>query len=503
MASVDWQKATTQKAGAMKRHNGKTERVEVNHSNTHIDKSKSHLNIYIGADDYAPMLEKVKARIKQVDKEHPPKRNQGDRRITCILLETPVPQAITEQGKAADFLRNAHKVIEDFFGAENVGGTCGHLDEQHWYIDKNGTERLSLVHGHTVVAAYAEWTDKKTGEKRIGINGKNCETKARLTALNKAMDEMCRKKYGISYNTAETPERKSVERLKEETELRREADTKRKELKKIKEQQDALKGNVQALQEQISQYNEIIQAEKENAVASVSVPSMAKVFLSKEDKDKVLISVSDIEQLRADEKAVAVVAAANEKQSSELSGKAMELADRERLLAEKEKAAHRLLKNAEETEREAQSKLQQAEQRYKKMQKEPYVASLQERIKELFATNKDLSADWREENQKYKKAKEELRDTEREIEPLKRQNSEFSEKIRSLEEQVQKLSGEIEAKTREIGELTKGMAYNLELYNAACDIGERLDPDFNAFVDKRLDGYSVSHILDGGKNRGR
>ena len=235
MASVDWQKATTQKAGRMKSHNGKEERVNGNHSNKDIDKSKSHLNIYIGGDDYAPMLEKVKARIKEVDKEHPPKRDMGDRRITCILLETPVPQEITEQGKAEEFLRKAHKVLEDFFGAENVGGTVGHFDEQHWYTDKDGKERLSLVHGHSVIAAYAEWTDKKTGELRKGINGKNCETKARLKALNKAMDEMCRREYGISYNTAETPERKSVERLKEETALRETADGLRKDIRELSE----------------------------------------------------------------------------------------------------------------------------------------------------------------------------------------------------------------------------------------------------------------------------
>ena len=40
MASIDWCKATLQKAGAMKRHNGKYERVNGNHSNTDIDKSK-------------------------------------------------------------------------------------------------------------------------------------------------------------------------------------------------------------------------------------------------------------------------------------------------------------------------------------------------------------------------------------------------------------------------------------------------------------------------------
>lgn len=222
MASVDWQKATTQCAGAMKKHNGREERVNGNHSNKHIDKSKSHLNVYIGADDYAPMLDKVKARIKEVDRLHPPKRNMGDKRVTCILLETPVPQEITEQGRAEEFLLKAHQVIERCFGAENVGGTCGHLDEQHYYIDKDGKERLSLVHGHTICAAYAEWVDKRTGEFRQGINGKNCETKARLRELNKAMSEMCMQEFGIEFNTAETPERKSVETLKQESEIRQE-----------------------------------------------------------------------------------------------------------------------------------------------------------------------------------------------------------------------------------------------------------------------------------------
>lgn len=239
MASVDWQKATTQKAGAMIKHNGKVERVNGNHSNTDIDKRKSHMNVYIGADDYAPMLEKVKARIREVDKAHPPKRDMGDRRITCILLEIPVPQEITAQGKAAEFLTKAHKVLEDFFGAENVGGTVGHFDEQHIYTDKDGKERLSLVHGHSVVAAYAEWTEH--GELRQGINGKHCETRTRLKALNDAIDAMCRREYNISYNTAETPERKSVERLKEETKLRREADAWRKEIANLSAHVDKLK----------------------------------------------------------------------------------------------------------------------------------------------------------------------------------------------------------------------------------------------------------------------
>ena len=261
MASVDWCKATTQKAGGMIKHCGKKERIEVNHSNEDIDKNKSHLNIYIGADDYEPMLDKVKARIAEVDKENPPERDLGDKRVTCILLETPVPQAIADKGKAKEFLQDAHKLFEDFFGAENVGGTCGHFDEVHKYIDKNGKETESLIHGHTVVAAYAEWTEDvkksvkqengrykqvKTGEtrERKGINGKNSVTKERLTKLNKAIDKMCMEKYGISYNTGMGADKKQTEVLKHESLVR---------------SNEQLQGQIEEHQADIEEYKEHIE----------------------------------------------------------------------------------------------------------------------------------------------------------------------------------------------------------------------------------------------------
>lgn len=252
MASVDWLKATTQKAGAMIKHNGKEERIKNNHSNTDIDTSKSHLNFYIGADDYAPMLEKVKARIKEVDELYPPKRNLGAKRITCIMLETPVPQAIEEQGRAKEFLEETHKVIEDFFGAENVGGTVCHFDEQHKYPNKDCKEQKSLIHAHTLCCAYAEWTEKKknkqTGEittiERKGINGKNCETLARLHALNDKMQEMCLERFGVSFNTGETPQRKSVERLKNESELREEEFKLKKSITNLETEREEIKNNI-------------------------------------------------------------------------------------------------------------------------------------------------------------------------------------------------------------------------------------------------------------------
>ena len=287
MASVNWDKATIQKAGFMINHNGKKERVEKNHSNTDINKSKSHLNFYIGADDYAPMLQKAKARIKAVDEKYPPKKNLGAKRITFIMLETPVPKAIEEQGRAKEFLMETHKVIEAFFGAENVGGTVCHFDEQHPYTDsKTNLEKVSLIHAHTLCCAYAEWTEKKTNKKtgktiveeRKGINGKHCETREKLHALNDKMQEMCLAKFGVSFNTGETPQKKSVERLKNESALKEEenklkkkvAELKaeavelqplaeksrdlKKEVSKFKKKKEENQAEVEELQEKIMQY---------------------------------------------------------------------------------------------------------------------------------------------------------------------------------------------------------------------------------------------------------
>lgn len=221
MASIDWQKQTKQKAGAMRTHLGKREREERNHSNPDIDKSKSSRNYYIGCDDYEEAYQKMCDRVREVDKKNPPKKVRSDR-VVCASLEIPCPLEITEQGRSREFFEASHELLKDFFGAENVNGMCVHLDEVHQYIDgKDGQEKTSLEHAHTLITAYAEWSekDKETGEKieRKGINGKNFETKSRLNALNKAMCEMVREKFDVEYNTGEQARKQTAEHLKAQT----------------------------------------------------------------------------------------------------------------------------------------------------------------------------------------------------------------------------------------------------------------------------------------------
>ena len=242
MASVNWLKMTNQDAGGMRRHLDAEKRVSGNHANKDIDTSKSHLNLYIGANDYKDMLDTVKSRVKEVDAAYPPLSVRKDRK-TCTMLETPVPQAIADAGRAAEFMRDCHAEFCKYFGAENVGGTVCHFDEVHPYKDKNGIERMSLIHGHTRVENYVE---------RKGINGKNFETKKRLNAVNKAIHDMCLSRYGVEYNTGLTADRIQTEQLKHESLVRENAEKeekKRKNAQIIAEQEQQQQQNAKQLEE--------------------------------------------------------------------------------------------------------------------------------------------------------------------------------------------------------------------------------------------------------------
>lgn len=237
MASANWMKATTQKAGALKKHLDQTEREKGKHSNQHIDKELTVNNYTIGCESFNEALSRMKARTKEVDELIPPKRIRKDR-VTCCFLELPCPRELTVQGRSDEFFRQSYEVMRNFFGAENVHGGFVHKDEVHEYTDKGGISKTSLEHIHVIVSAY-------TPEK--GINGKAFETKKRLNALNKALDDMCWRSFGVRLNTQETPDHKTVERLKVETELREEETKLRRTVKNHKEQIDELQPQVDRL----------------------------------------------------------------------------------------------------------------------------------------------------------------------------------------------------------------------------------------------------------------
>ena len=230
MASANWMKAPRQGAGAMKKHLNQEDRVKGEHGNKHIDPELTRLNYTLDTKDYMESLRRLTARTKAVDQILPPKRKRQDR-VTCCFIELPCPDAIRQHGRSDDFFVKMYQQLQRFFGQENVHGGFVHKDEIHDYYNKDGSKTTSLEHIHVLVSAY-------TPEK--GINGKAFETKARLNTLNKALDQTCLREFGLRLNTDETPQHKTVERLKEESELRQEAAELREAIKDLQTQKDIL-----------------------------------------------------------------------------------------------------------------------------------------------------------------------------------------------------------------------------------------------------------------------
>ena len=386
MASVNWQKMTKQTAGAMKRHNGKKERTDGNHTNKHIDKSKSHLNVYIGADDYDQMYKAMLKRVEEVDKIYPPlKKLKADERVICESLEYKCPQAIYDLGyeTAVRFFNDVHKIFIDFFGAENVHGSCIHFDEIHDYVDPQTKHTYtSLPHAHSLVSCYVEWEEdikkggKKTGEKRErkGINGKNFEKRERYNKLNKKIDDYCLRNYGIHFLTGEQAKKKTVEILKSESalaetnlkieaakkqllseqqaseKLRQQREENERVIKKAKSETEALTNEIQEKKKELSDLDTLrieykhyheLEVNKEDVSKKIKVnkPSLLNkketVTLDKNDFDKIL------------EQSYAYIANRDE---------FLSLRERSSALDEREKKLNEEQKNLEQKQKDLESK---------------------------------------------------------------------------------------------------------------------------------------------------
>lgn len=235
MASIDCAKYTSGQVGGLSVHFDYDKRLECEHENPHIDKSKTHLNSFYDCSGYSDMLRRQKERVAKMDELHPPERVRKDR-ITAVMMEIPVPKAISDKGLTDQFLQDSYAMIGELIGKENMCGMTTHRDEVHDYIDHGGVVRTSLEHGHAMVVPYAHWTAKETvyGEdgkpkrdehgkilkqdiEREGVNAKHFLTRSFLKKLQDRMQEMVLEKYDISYQTSQEPLHMTVEDLKRES----------------------------------------------------------------------------------------------------------------------------------------------------------------------------------------------------------------------------------------------------------------------------------------------
>lgn len=284
---------------------------------------------------------------------------------------------------------------------------------------------------------------------------------------------------------------------------------------------------------------DFLQAEPQEKIDGVPVPTAAKMFIPKDNREKQLYSADEIEKLRQLAKAIAVISEKNQHEK-------LELYLRSANLIELELKTTKALFNANNKVQQAEQKLQQASDEAKTIKQEadnyatqmkefyaerfPYVQCIIEEKKQLINDLKTVKAEKdtqiqaalkekqlgiMEFSKERKDLKQQITDQSKQIddlkkqlkslEPVQQQNSEMSERIRALEDELREKEHFLGQNKEKMQELLNNNNIINKLYAAACEIGEyickKIGLDFHKILDKRLDGYILSYIIDEEQNR--
>lgn len=235
MASVNYMKAkTSQDVKRVIRHCDKEMRKADGHGNKNINLSVTDTNLQFGG-SYKDVCDKYDERIKYLDSL--PNANKRKDRVTCFFLEIPLPEAMMDDAKFTrkDRMRWCNRVndiVREKYGSENV--LCGyiHFDEQHEYKDaETKKNRLSRIHMH--LACVPEHDDK--------LNGKWFSSRANMIKLNDMIQKMSTDEFNVEFMTGSKKKSlKSVEQLKNESQIREVMDELDEREIKIKRRENAL-----------------------------------------------------------------------------------------------------------------------------------------------------------------------------------------------------------------------------------------------------------------------
>lgn len=206
MASVNFEKLKTpQQVKAMLRHCDGEERMEANHSNIDIDKSKTSGNMQ-GDLDYIAACQKYSERIAFLDAK--PGANKRKDRVTCFGLNVPAPKDLKPEDEKAFFLA-AIKIIINQYGENNIIQYYMHQDEKHAYIHAETGERC-MSRSHLQCYVVPEHNGK--------LNGKWFSSRANMVKLNNSIHRMAQEQFGVMFmDGSKRKSRKTVEQLKNES----------------------------------------------------------------------------------------------------------------------------------------------------------------------------------------------------------------------------------------------------------------------------------------------
>lgn len=157
------------------------------HSNEHIDKSKSHLNWSVYGLTYQQACEKFDARIAELDATT--NKNKRKDRVEMFALEVPAPPALPENQLKAWFNR-VTDILTYKYGEQNLIDADFHMDEIHDYVDAETHEkRTSVAHGHY------NFVPECNGQ----LNGKWFSARKHMYELNNAIQAMTQAEFGCNF----------------------------------------------------------------------------------------------------------------------------------------------------------------------------------------------------------------------------------------------------------------------------------------------------------------
>lgn len=212
MASVNFQKIkTAQEVKAKIRHDDMEKRLETNHKNVDIDKTKTHLNlVYKERGTYEKVCERYDHLLAEHDKL--PNANKRKDRVTCVCLEIPTPDGLPPE-KEDEFFYKAGDVLCDIYGGNNILQGYFHKDEQHKYYDP--AKKKEVMSKNHATFRFMPFVKDEDGNNRL--LAKEFTSKAKIIEVNNKIHDMCLKEFGIPFNNGSKKKGKSVEELKRDS----------------------------------------------------------------------------------------------------------------------------------------------------------------------------------------------------------------------------------------------------------------------------------------------
>ena len=202
MASVDWQKIkSSQYVKAVLRHNCKDTREQTQeHSNPHLHPELTAKNTGVW-DTYAEACQRYDDRLAEVTEGKSVRKDA----VLGLGFSIPAPEGLPASKEEAWFYRT-FEIMGSRYGVENIVSYAIHRDEKHEYIDPDTHEKnMSRTHAQGILFPEVDGA----------LCAKKIMTRGRMAALNRAIDDMSRAEFGVSFLTGKgTKSRGSVEEMK-------------------------------------------------------------------------------------------------------------------------------------------------------------------------------------------------------------------------------------------------------------------------------------------------